>query len=372
MTTHSTLLRPLPHTASLPVYEPGRPLEEVARELGFADLAELTKLASNENALGPPPMAVEAMRMHADKMHLYPDGGSFYLRADLAAQLGVDPARLIFGNGSNELIEFLGHVFLEPGTNAIMGSEAFVIYALIAKAFRAEDRRIPMPGRVHDLRAMREAVDENTRLLFVANPNNPTGTVVHNDDLRELVERTPPHVLVVLDEAYVELWDENERPPVFDWMKERENFLVLRTFSKVYGLAGLRLGYGIGSPHVIAWLEKFRQPFNTSAMAQFAARAALNDVEYLERSRRLVIDGLDAWQRWAEQRGIEIVPSRANFVLLRTGRGRERFLALQKRGVIVRPVDAYGLPDFLRISIGTASENARAMQALDTVLAEAP
>lgn len=360
-------LKPRPGIGDLKVYEPGRPLEEVARQYGL-DPAGLVKLASNENSLGPSPKAVEAMRAAASRMHLYPDGGAFYLRHALAERLGVEPDMLIFGNGSNELIEFLGHVFLGPGLNLVMSEQAFMIYKLAGEAFGAEARRAPMRDFTHDLDAMAALVDDDTRLVFVANPNNPTGTRVDNRALKRFLDGLPPRVLPVLDEAYVELMDPEEAPDAIAWLRGERPLMLLRTFSKAYGLAGLRLGYGIAHPDLIRMLEKFRQPFNVNAMAQAAGLAALADGEYLLETRERLRDGLEFWYRLCAELGLETVPSSANFLLIKTGEGRRRFQELQALGVIVRPMDGYGLPEWIRVTLGTETENRRAADALKEVL----
>lgn len=362
-----TSLRPRAGIDSLRVYEPGRPLEEVAREQGLAP-GDLVKLASNENNLGPSPKAVEAMRAAASRMHLYPDGGNFYLRNALSAKLGVDPDQLIFGNGSNELIEFLGHVFLEPGTNIVMSECAFVIYRLVAASFGAETRAAPMRAFTHDLDAMRDLINDQTRLVFVANPNNPTGTRVENEALKSFLDSLPAHVLPVLDEAYVELLAEEEQPSSMAWVREGRPLLVMRTFSKTYGLAGIRLGYGVADPDLVALLEKFRQPFNVNAMAQAAALAALEDDGYVERTRQWVREGLAFLEQAFHGMGLETVPSCANFLLVKTGDSRGTFQALQRRGVIARPMDGYGLQDWLRLSVGTPEENEQAVRLIQEVL----
>lgn len=367
MTLLADTLRPRPGIENLLVYEPGRPLEEVAREHGLAP-GELVKLASNENALGPSPKAVEAMRREAARMHLYPDGGGYYLRQALAERLGVDPATLLFGNGSNEIIELLGHVFLGPGTNLVMSECAFIIYKLVADACGAETRMAPMREFSHDLNAMAALVDDQTRLVFVANPNNPTGTRVSNDELKAFVDRLPPHVLLVMDEAYVELLSPEEQPASLDWVREGRPVLVMRTFSKTYGLAGLRLGYAVADPSVITLLNKFRQPFNVNAMAQAAALAALSDEAHVDQTRTLVREGLAFFETACAEMGLDVVPSVANFLLIRTGEGRRRFQDLQRRGVIARPMDGYGLPEWLRFTVGTPAENQRAIDALREVL----
>lgn len=360
-------LKPRPGIDSLMVYEPGRPLEEVAREHRIHP-DELIKLASNENNLGPSPKAVQAMRDAAGEMHLYPDGGAFYLRHALAEKLGVRNDMLIFGNGSNELIEFLGHVFLQAGTNIVMSQSAFIIYKLVAETFGAEARMAPMQNFTHDLDAMAEMVDDDTRLIFVANPNNPTGTRVENGKLKSFLDALPDHVLPVLDEAYVELLPLEDQPNSMEWVKNPRPLIVLRTFSKTYGLAGLRLGYGVADPDLINWLGKFRQPFNVNAMAQTAALAAIEDDGYVENTRKVIQDGLAFFENSCMELGLETVPSSANFLLIKTGEGRRHFHELQKKGVIARPMDGYGLPEWLRISVGLPQENHRAMKILKEVL----
>ncbi|MCC5850975.1 MAG: histidinol-phosphate transaminase [Verrucomicrobia bacterium] len=355
----------------LAVYEPGRPLEEVARAHGLAPGA-LVKLASNENSLGPSPKAIEAMHTAASKMHLYPDGGAFYLRKALSEKLGVAPNMLLFGNGSNELIEFLGHVFLEPGTNLVMSQAAFIIYKLVGDAFGAETRMAPMRNFTHDLEAMAKLIDEDTRLVYVANPNNPTGTRVDNEQLQDFLHQVPPHVLVVLDEAYVELLPPDEQPDSIQWVLDGHPVLILRTFSKTYGLAGLRIGYALGSPTVLSLLNKFRQPFNVNAMALAAALAAIADDEHVVQTRALVREGLGFFERECFQLNLDTVPSSANFLLIRTGDGRRHFEAMQELGVIARPMDGYGLPEWLRITVGTKTENRRAIEVLKQVLAAHP
>lgn len=365
-------LTPLPHTEALRLYEPGRPLEEVARELGLRDADRLVKLASNENPLGPSPKAIMAMQLATSRMHLYPDGGCFYLRQKLAKRLGVEPGQLIFGAGSNEIIEFIGHAFLDHGVNMIMSERAFVVYKLVGQAMRAEVREVPMQGFTHDLEAMVARIDANTRAFFIANPNNPTGTVVGLDAIRACLAKVPPHVLVVLDEAYIELIPEDEAPDTVGLLRDFPNLILLRTFSKAFGLAGLRIGYGIARPEVVGWLEKFRQPFNVPAMSQVAAIAALDDKEHLYRTRYNNSAGIDYFESRFKVMKLEFVPSYANFILVKTGRGREIFHALLRKGIIVRPMDAYGMPDHIRISIGTPEQNRACIEALLSILNPQP
>ncbi|RKX39630.1 MAG: histidinol-phosphate transaminase [Verrucomicrobia bacterium] len=355
--------------SGLRVYEPGKPIEEVARELGFDDVAAIVKVASNENEIGPSPMAIEAMQEAVGEMHRYPDGGAFYLKRKLAGQLGVDPENLLFGSGSNELIVFLCHVFLGQGTNLVMGAEAFAVYFLASAMYQADTIRVPMPEHVHDLDAMLASITPETRIVAICNPNNPTGTMVSQEAIDRFIEKLPEHVVAIFDEAYFEVMPEEQKPDVLKHIRAgKENIIVLRTFSKAYGLAGLRIGYAIGCPDLIALLNKVRQPFNVNAMAQSAAMAALDDVTHLVETREMVFQGLEFFERELPKLGIETVPSAANFILVKTGNGREVFQELQKRKVIVRPMDPYGLPDHIRITIGTPEQNQTILDALKEVL----
>ena len=352
----------------LATYEPGLPIEEVARELGFGSVDEITKLASNENSLGPSPLALNVMRTYADQMHRYPDGSAFFLKRAIAAHLDVQPENVLPGNGSNELIEFLGHVFLRPGRNIVMADRAFAVYRLVAAMFGAEVRDVPMARYVHDLDAMHDAIGPETSMVFIANPNNPTGTAVQADALARFVDRLPDGVICCLDEAYVELLPEEDQMQSLAFVREGRPVVVLRTFSKVYGLAGLRVGYAIAPVECIQLLNRVRQPFNVNAMALKAAEAALGDVEHVQQTRDLVRNELGFFYGELDLLGIDYVPSSANFLLIRTGQGREVFDRLQREGVIVRPMDVYGLPDHIRITVGTREENQRCILALATVL----
>ncbi|VGO13229.1 Putative phenylalanine aminotransferase [Pontiella desulfatans] len=356
--------------SDLRVYEPGKPIEEVARELGFDDIAEIVKVASNENELGPSPMAIEAMQEAIPEMHRYPDGGAFYLKQKLAGNLGVAPENLLFGCGSNELIVFLCHVFMEQGKNLVMGAEAFAVYFLANAMYQGETIRVPMPEHVHDLDAMLAAITPETRLVCICNPNNPTGTMVAPDAIDAFIEKLPDHVVAVFDEAYFEVMPDDMKPDVLKHIRAgKKNVLVLRTFSKAYGLAGLRIGYAVAHPELINLLNKVRQPFNANLMAQAAAMAALDDIPHIVETREMVFQGLKFFEEELPKIGVETVPSGANFILVKTGNGREVFLELQKRKVIVRPMDPYGLGDFIRITIGTPEQNQFTLDALKDVLA---
>lgn len=357
-----------PTLKDLPTYQPGRPIEEVARELGMP-AADIIKLASNENPLGPSPAALAAMQHVLANINLYPDGNAFYLKHKLAAKLDVQPGNLILGNGSNEIIEFVGHALMQPGVDVIVSQYCFAIYPLTAKLFGANLITVPAADYGHDLAAMLAAITPRTRVIFVANPNNPTGTVAPKQELMAFANQVPSGVLLVIDEAYIEFLDD----PV-DFISEirraqKPNLLLMRTFSKIFGLAGLRLGYGIGAPELIAALEKVRQPFNINSIAQAGALAALDDVEHMRRTRENNARGLKVYGEAFQKLGLQFIPSAGNFVLVRVGEGQRVFEAMQKLGVIVRPMGGYQLPEWIRISVGTPEENGRCVEALKTALA---
>lgn len=350
-----------PQLANLPVYQPGRPLEEVARELGLP-LDGIIKLASNENPLGPSPKAIEAMQTAAEQAHLYPDGNAYYLRQEMAAKLGVKPAQLIFGNGSNEIIEFVAHALLGPGTNIVVSQYCFAIYPIVAHLTGANCITVPATNYGHDLAAMRQAITPETRIVFVANPNNTTGTLASADKVRAMIDDFPEHALLVMDEAYFEFLE--EPLDLLPLLTDRPNLLLMRTFSKIHGLAGLRVGYGIGHPDFVSALEKVRQPFNLNALAQAAARAALADEEHVHRTRQTNAEGLLQFEAGLKTLGMETVPSHANFILAKVGDGQAVFMDLQRRGIITRPMVGYQLPEWIRITIGTEAENRRCLEAL--------
>jgi histidinol-phosphate aminotransferase len=310
-----------PNLDRIPVYQPGRPIEEVARELGLPP-AEIIKLASNENPLGPSPVALAAMEKALQSLHLYPDGNAFYLKRKLAEKLGVTEENLILGNGSNEVIEFVGHAVMAPGAEVVVSQYCFAVYPIVTNLFGATLVSVPARNYGHDLDAMLRAVTPRTRVLFVANPNNPTGTLASSEALLRLVDEVPPHVLLVMDEAYLEFLEQpcDLRPVVR--RRAKPNLLLMRTFSKIYGLAGLRLGYGIGHPELIAALEKIRQPFNINALAQAGALAALDDSEHIAHTKRNNADGLRFFEKAFRELALEYVPSAANFILVRVDDGQ--------------------------------------------------
>jgi histidinol-phosphate aminotransferase len=350
----------------LVAYEPGKPIDETAREIGL-EPSQIVKLASNENPLGPSPKAKEAMRIALEDSHIYPDGGGYRLRTAIAGSFGLDRSNVILGNGSNEIIELLCHTFLNRDAELIAAEHAFVVYKLMATLFGAKYVEIADPDFIHDLEGMADAITPQTRLVFIANPNNPTGTMVDEAAIDRFMARVPEHVVVVFDEAYFEF---PENPPdTLKYVREGRNVCVLRTFSKIHGLAALRVGYGLASPSVANLLQKARQPFNVNAIGQAGALAAMADAEHIANTLQLNSAGMKFYENAFRQRGLEFVPSYANFLLVRVGDGDRVFREMLQQGVIVRAMRGYKLPDWVRISIGTTRENQRCIEVLDQVLA---
>ena len=350
----------------LVAYEPGKPIDETARELGL-DPSQIVKVASNENPLGPSPLAKIAMREALEESHIYPDGGGYRLRSAIAESFGMNLSNVVLGNGSNEIIELLCHTFLNRDAELIAAKHAFVVYKLMATLFGAKYVEVPDPGFVHDLDAMADAITDKTRLVFIANPNNPTGTMVNQQAIDRFMARVPDHVIVVFDEAYFEFPD--SPPDALKYVREGRNVCVLRTFSKIHGLAALRVGYGLASENVATLLQKARQPFNVNAIAQAGALAALADTDHIARTRSVNRAGMAFYEDALAARNLEYVPSFANFLLVKTGDGDRVFRDMLKQGVIVRAMSSYKLPDWIRISIGTGPQNHRCVEVLDSVLA---
>jgi len=348
-----------------PVYEPGKPIEQVARELGL-DPAGVIKLASNENPLGASPKAVEAAERALREAQLYPDGGYYTLRERLARKWGLGMDQFLIGNGSNELIELLGHAFLAPGVDCVMHQSSFIVYKLVTLMFGAKPIEVPLaPGLRQDLRALAAAVTPQTRLVFLASPANPVGATNTAEEIEELVRALPAHAILVLDEAYAEYLD--SAPDLRPLMAEGRKVICLRTFSKIYGLAALRIGYAYADRELIAIVQRARQPFNVNAIAVAAATAALDDVEFVAKCRAANRAGLAQLREGFEKLGFEFVPGQGNFLLVKVGDGGAVFEALQRRGIITRPVKPYGLPEWLRVSVGTAGQNERLLVALAEV-----
>jgi histidinol-phosphate aminotransferase len=352
---------------SLVPYKPGRPIEEVERELGIAGSI---KIASNENPLGPSPKAVEALAGAIAGVHRYPDGGAVVLTEKLAGRLGVDPRRIVLGNGSNEILELACRLLAGPGDEVLFSADAFLVYPLVSIAVGATPVKAPPRGFEHDLDAIAERITDRTRLVFLANPNNPTGTIFRRREWETFLARVPENVAVVLDEAYFEFVEDELYPDGLAYINRHPGLVVTRTFSKIHGLAGLRIGYGVASLELADALARLRQPFNVNLLAQVAATAALDDTAHVEASKALVREGRKRWHTALARLGLDSVPSHANFLLVRTGDGAGVTDALLHKGVIVRPMNAYGFPDHVRITFGTEAEDARAIAALEAVLEE--
>lgn len=360
----SPLIRP--NVLQLQPYSPGKPIEEVKRELGIEDVV---KLASNENPLGPSPRAIEAALRALQTANLYPDGNCFALRQALAKHLDVPPEWLLFGNGSDELIHFIGLTFLNPGDEVITGYPSFVRYDAAAHLNNATLHLVPLREHRFDLDAIRQQVNERTKLIFIANPNNPTGTIVTQKEVEAFISTLPEQIVVVFDQAYHEYVTHPEYPDTLHYVREGRNVIILRTFSKAYALAGLRVGYAIARPELVDAMNRVREPFNVNSVAQAAAIAALQDQEHLQRAVELNRRGLHYLYHHFERLGLRYVPSEANCVMVDLGRDSQPvFEALLRKGVIVRTGHIFGLPTYLRITTGKPEENERFINALQEVL----
>ncbi|PZN75093.1 MAG: histidinol-phosphate transaminase [Candidatus Methylumidiphilus alinenensis] len=353
-------------------YQPGKPITELERELGISNIV---KLASNENPLGPSPKALEAIQSGLGALHLYPDGGGFDLKAALAGKLGIEPGQITLGNGSSEVLELAVRTFVEPGQKVIFSEYCFAIYPILAQANGAKGVAVSAhdgtkgPHYGHDVKAMAEKVDSQTRLVFIANPNNPTGTYLKKQELLWFLQGVPEDVIVVVDEAYCEYVSVPDYPNALEWLVDFPNLIVTRTFSKVYGLAGLRAGYAVSSPEIADLMNRVRPPFNVNSLAMAAAAAALSDREHIERSVRLNNEGMQILCDAFSVRGLPFIPSVGNFITFDVGRNAlPVYQALLLQGVIVRPIANYGLPDHLRVTVGTDIENRLFLEALDRVL----
>ena len=344
-------------------YQAGKPIGELAREYGL-DEASIVKLASNENPLGMPESARAAMLAAAADLGRYPDANGFELKAAIAARYRVPADWVTLGNGSNDILELAAHAFLQPGESAIYSQYSFAVYALATQAVGARAIVVPALDYGHDLDAMLAAICDDTRLVFIANPNNPTGTFLSAERIAQFITRVPERVVIVLDEAYNEYLEPDLRFDSTEWLREHPNLLISRTLSKAYGLAGLRVGFGLAQRELTDLLNRIRQPFNVNSIAQAAAVAALADDAFLERSFALNRAGLKAMQRGFADLGLQFIPSYGNFVLVRVGDAAAVYEGLLRAGVIVRPVGGYGLPEWLRISVGLPEENARLLEAL--------
>jgi len=373
-TNTATIEQPVwirPHISKLRPYVPGKPIEEVQRELGLAEDFEIFKLASNENVLGPSPLALEAMQKAASGIWLYPDDTCFSLKNALAEFWDLTPQHLILGNGSDEIIHFLGLAFLDAhiGDEAIIADPSFVQYKAAAMHADCAFHMVPLtPDYRHDLAAMKAQVNERTKIIFIANPNNPTGTIVSRAEFEKLLVELPSRVLVVLDQAYYEYVESDDSPHGLDYINDY-NVIVLHTFSKAYALAGLRVGYGIARPELISYLQQVRGPFNVNSLAQVAALASLKDGEQVRRAREANGKGKQQMCAAFDEMGLKYSLTEANFVLVNCERdSKQLFGELIKRGVIVRTGDPFGMPTWLRVTVGTAEMNERFISALREIL----
>jgi histidinol-phosphate aminotransferase len=348
-------------------YQPGKPIAELAREMGL-DERKIVKLASNENPLGISPKARAAIKKELAGLGRYPDGNAFELKAALSRRYGVPPESIVVGNGSNDLLEMVAGAFLAPGRAAVYSQHAFAVYPLATQARGAKSIVVPAKNYGHDLAAMLAAVTPDTRVVFIANPNNPTGTFVPGRELENFLARAPRDLAVVVDEAYTEYLPPELRYDSVAWLAKYPNFILTRTFSKVYGLAGLRVGFGFMHPGVAELLNRVRQPFNVNSLALAAAVAALEDRKFVAKSYKMNRAGMAKLERGLAKLGLETIPSCANFVAFRAPRAKAVYQELLRRGVIVRPVAGYDMPDHLRVTVGTPKENAKFLKALKAVL----
>jgi histidinol-phosphate aminotransferase len=347
-------------------YVPGKPIEETKRQLG---LKEVIKLASNENPLGASPKAISAIKRALSGVNRYPDAQGFYLKKRLAEFFKLTSENFVLGNGSDELIDVIIKTFMEADENIVTSEGTFLEYEIIAQVNGRKVKKAPLRYFKYDLRAILKLVDKKTKLVFIANPNNPTGTYVTKDEVAEFINALPEGVIVVFDEAYDTFIDVDDYPDSLSYLKKKKKIIILRTFSKAYGLAGLRLGYTIASPQLATYLERIRQPFNVNLLAQVAGVAALEDKDFLKKTRRLILEGKDFIYQQLSRLGLGYVPSVANFILIDVGRDSQKvFKAMLKLGVIVRDMRQYGLANFIRVTIGTQKENQRFVQVLSKII----
>lgn len=359
-----------PHyVRSIAPYSPGKPIAELARELGLAEHS-IVKLASNENPLGPSPRALAAVENALADIARYPDGSGYELKAAITRKLGVPAEQTVLGNGSNDVLELAARAFLAPGTSAVFSRHAFAVYALVIQAVGAEGIEAAAQDFGHGLDAMLDALRADTRMMFIANPNNPTGTWLSNADLLAFLQRVPENVIVVLDEAYGEYLPPDKQSDALAWLSRFPNLVVTRTFSKAYGLAGLRVGYALGSRMAADMMNRVRQPFNVNSLALAAAAAALDDTEFIARSYAFNQLGMRQITQGLLLMGLDYIPSFGNFLAFRIGDAKIMYRRLLEKGVIVRPVSNYALPEYLRVSVGLAAENTQFLQALESALKE--
>ena len=358
------------HVRAIAPYVPGKPIAETARELGMAE-ADILKLASNENPLGSSPKAIEALRGALGDLAWYPDGSGHDLKAVISARLALRPENLVLGNGSNDVLELVARAFLTPADSAVYSRHAFMVYPLVVQAVGARGIEVPASNYGHDLAAMAAAIRPDTKIVFLANPNNPTGTFLPWEDVLAFAESAPPTTLVVLDEAYGEYLSPERQSPSPGWIARLPNLVVSRTLSKAFGLAGLRVGFGLAHPDVADLMNRVRQPFNVNHLAMVAACAALGDEEFIAESRRVNAAGLEQLAKGFDRLRLECIPSAGNFIAVRVGDAARIYASLLRQGVIVRPIAGYGMPEHLRVTVGTAKQNDRFLASLERALGEA-
>jgi len=349
------------HIKNLIPYEPGKPLEELERELGIKNSI---KLASNENPIGPSPEALRAIEKILPNIHRYPDGSGFYLKKTIAEYFNLRPQNIILGNGSNEIIELSVRTFLNPGDEIVMADQSFIVYQIVTQSANCKGIIVPLRDFTHNLDRMADAVTEKTRMVFISNPNNPTGTAVGTKDVERFMGRLRDDIVVIFDEAYYEYVERKDFPDTLKYVREGKNVIVLRTFSKIYGMAGLRIGYGFARDKLVGYMNRVRQPFNVNSLAQIGAVAALKDKSHLERSREVNRKGKEYLYGEFKKLGLNYVSTEANFILVKAGNGRKIYNRLLKKGVIIRSLDGYKFPDYIRVTIGLPDENKRFIEAL--------
>jgi histidinol-phosphate aminotransferase len=353
------------HIKRLIPYEPGKPIEELERELGIKNSI---KLASNENPIGPSSEALKAIEKSLHNIHRYPDGSGFYLKEAIGKFFNLSPSNIIIGNGSNEIIELSVRTFLTPGDEIVMADQAFIVYPIVTQSANCKGIIVPLKNFTHDLDRMADAVTEKTRMIFISNPNNPTGTAVGREDVERFIGRLRDDIIIVFDEAYYEYVEREDFPDTIKYVRDGRNVIVLRTFSKIYGLAGLRIGYGFAKEELVGYMNRVRQPFNTNSLAQIGAVAALKDTNHLQKSREVNRKGKEYLYGEFKRLRIEYVPTDANFILVKMEKGREVYNRLLKKGIIIRPLDGYKLPDYIRVTIGLPEDNERFIKAFSGVV----
>lgn len=355
------MIRPPEYVLGIQPYVPGKPIEELERELGISNSV---KLASNENPVGPSPAAMKAIGQSFADINRYPDGSGFYLKKALSKELGISEEEIILGNGSNELLDLAAKTFMKDGDEAVMATPSFVVYFMAVQSVGGKSVQVPLKNYTHDLSAMADSITPATRMVFIANPNNPTGTINKKDEFEMVMKRVPDDVLVVMDEAYFEYVSDPDYADSMKYLRSEKNVLILRTFSKIYGLAGLRLGYGIARKEIITDMNRLRAPFNTSTIAQKAGIAALYDKEHVSRSREVNGAGKEYLYRELGALGISFVPTEANFIYIPIEGSAALYEKLLRMGVIIRPMG----PKAVRVTIGLPEENRRLIEALKAVM----